>query len=50
MTEESRFYANDPAPRVFAGDAPERRPMTDAMREAVQRFVESGYRALASHG
>ena len=50
MTEGSRFYAKDPAPRVCAGDAPERRPMTDAMREAAQRFVEPGYRALASHG
>jgi hypothetical protein len=49
MIEESRFYAKDPAPRVFAGDAPERRPMTDAMREAAQRFAEPGYRALASH-
>ena len=50
MTQESRFYAKDPAPRVFAGDASERRPMTDAMREAAQRFAEPGYRALASHG
>jgi hypothetical protein len=49
MIEESRFYAKDPAPRVFAGDAPERRPMTDAMREAAQRFAGPGYRALASH-
>jgi hypothetical protein len=50
MIEESRFYAKDPARRVFAGDVPERRPMTDAMREAAQRFAEPGYRALASHG
>lgn len=49
MIEESRFYAKDPAPRVFAGDAPERRPMTDAVREAAQRFAEPGYGALASH-
>jgi hypothetical protein len=49
MMEESRFYAKDPARRVFAGDAPERRPLTDAMREATQRFAERGYRALASH-
>jgi hypothetical protein len=49
MIEESRFYSRDPAPRVFAGDAPERRPITDAMREAALRFAEPGYRALASH-
>jgi len=46
MIEESRFYSKDPARRVFAGDVPERRPMTDAMREAAQRFAEPGYRAL----
>ncbi|MGO9152765.1 hypothetical protein [Mycobacterium sp.] len=50
MTAESRFYAKDPAPQVFAGDAPCRRPMTDAMRQAAQRFAEPGYRALAPHG
>jgi hypothetical protein len=50
MTAESRFYAKDPAPRVFAGDLPERRPITDAIREAAQRFAEPGYRALASNG
>jgi hypothetical protein len=49
MMEESRFYSKDPAPRVFAGDAPERRPITDAVREVAQRFAEPGYRALASH-
>ena len=49
MLEESRFYAKDPALRVFAGDAPERRPITDAMREAAQRFAEPGYHVLASH-
>jgi hypothetical protein len=46
MIEESGFYAKDSAPRVFAGDAPERRPVSDAMREAAQRFAEPGYRAL----
>ena len=31
MAEESRFYAKDPAPRVFAGDVPQQqRPVTDA--------------------
>jgi hypothetical protein len=49
MIEESRLYAKDLAPRVFAGDAAEQRPVTDAMREAAQRFAEPGYRALASH-
>ncbi len=48
MVEESLFYAKDAVPRVFAGDAPERRPITDEMREAAQRFAEPGYRALAS--
>ncbi|HSS25482.1 MAG TPA: hypothetical protein VLL82_14020 [Mycobacterium sp.] len=50
MTEESRFYAKDPAPRVFASDTPERHPITHAMREAAERFAEPGYRALASRG
>ncbi len=48
MIEESRFYSKDPASRVFTGDAPGRRPATDEMREAAQRFAEPGYRALAS--
>ena len=48
MIEESRFYSKDPAPRIFDGDAPERRLMTDAMRKAAERFAEPGYRALAS--
>ncbi len=50
LTDESRFYAKDPTPRVFAGDSHEHRPMTDAMREAAQRFAEPGYRALTSSG
>jgi hypothetical protein len=50
MTDQSRFYAKDPAPQVFGGDAPGHRPVTDAMREAARRFAEPGYRALASHG
>jgi hypothetical protein len=50
MIEESRFYAKDPVPRVFTGDAPERRPTADAIREAAQRFAEPDYRALASSG
>jgi hypothetical protein len=49
MIEESRFYSKDPAPRAFAGDTPERRPMTDALREASRRFAEPAYRALASN-
>ncbi len=49
MTDESRFYSKDAAPREFSGDARERRPMTDAIREAAGRFAEPGYRALATH-
>jgi hypothetical protein len=49
MIEESRFYSKDSARRVFSGDFPESRPVTDAMREAVQRHAERGYRALASN-
>jgi hypothetical protein len=32
------------------GVAPEHRPMTDAIRDAAQRFAKPGYRALASPG
>ncbi len=46
MIDESRFYSKDSARRVFAGDIAERRPITDEMREAAQRFAEPGYRAL----
>jgi len=49
MTEQSRFYSKDSESHAFSGDVPERRPMTDAIREAAQRFAEPGYRALASH-
>jgi hypothetical protein len=49
MIEESRFYSKDPTPQVFNGDDPEDSPVTDAIREAAQRFAEPGYRALASH-
>jgi hypothetical protein len=49
MIEESQFYSKDPGFRVFSKDAPERRLMTDAIRQAAQRFAEPGYRALASH-
>ncbi|HUH72006.1 MAG TPA: hypothetical protein VLZ05_25970 [Mycobacterium sp.] len=48
MIEESRFYSKDPARRVFAGDTPQRHPLTDAIREAARRFAEPGYRTLAS--
>jgi hypothetical protein len=48
MIEESRFYSKDTEPQVFSGDTPERRPITDGMREAVERFAEPGYRAVAS--
>jgi hypothetical protein len=46
MIDESRFYSKDPMPRVFAADAPQRHPTTDAMRDAAQRFAEPGYRGL----
>ena len=49
MTDESRFYSKDSAPRVFAGDAPAQRAVTDEIRAAAQRFAEPGYRLLASH-
>jgi hypothetical protein len=49
MTEESRFYSKDSAPRVFAGDTPEQRSVTDEVRQMAQRFAEPGYRLLASH-
>ncbi|MFZ0906535.1 MAG: hypothetical protein WAN71_22210 [Mycobacterium sp.] len=48
MTEESRFYSKDPAPQPFSVAEPEYRPVTEAMREAAERFAEPGYRALAS--
>jgi hypothetical protein len=50
MLEESRLYSKDPAPRVFPSDARDRRPLTQEMRDAAQRFAEPGYRALASPG
>jgi hypothetical protein len=48
MTEQSRFYSKDPAPQPFSEAGLEDRPVTDAIREAAQRFAEPGYRALAS--
>jgi hypothetical protein len=48
MIEESRFYSKDSAPRIFTGDAEQRRPATDEMRSAAERFAEPGYRALGS--
>jgi hypothetical protein len=47
MIAKSRFYSKDPTPRPFDGDASERYLMTDAMRQAAERFAEPGYRALA---
>jgi hypothetical protein len=49
MTAQSRFYSKDATPRVFDGQASERRLITDAMRTVAERFAEPGYRALASH-
>jgi hypothetical protein len=48
MTEQSRFYSKNPAPQPFSGAGPEDRPVTEAMREAAERFAVPGYRALAS--
>jgi len=48
MVEQSRFYSKDSVSRVFTGDVPGRRPKTDEMRAAAERFAEPGYRALAS--
>jgi hypothetical protein len=50
MITESRFYSKDPASRIFIGDTPERRPATDEMREAAERFAERRYRELALNG
>ncbi|GAB1816025.1 hypothetical protein [Mycobacterium sp. MUNTM1] len=50
MAEEARFDAKSLEPRIFTGDLPEQRPLTDEIREAARRFAEPGYRALASHG
>ena len=50
MTEQSRFYSKDPAPQPFSDAGSENRTVTEAMREAAERFAEPGYRALALHG
>jgi hypothetical protein len=49
MTDESRFYSKESAPRVFSGEGPEQRAVTDEIRHTAQRFAEPGYRVLASH-
>jgi hypothetical protein len=48
MTEESRFYSKDSAPRVFTGDASEQRAVTEEIRQAARLIAEPGYRLLAS--
>ena len=48
MTEQSRFYSKAAEAQHFSGDDPERRPVTDEIRDAAQRFAEPGYRQLAS--
>ncbi len=48
MTEQSRFYSKAGEAQQFSGDDPERRPVTDEIRDAAQRFAEPGYRQLAS--
>ena len=50
MIEESRFYSKDSGSRVFTGDAAERRPTTDEIRSAAQRFAGPAYRALSGGG
>ncbi len=47
MTEQSKFYSKATGAQDFAGDDPERRPVTDEIRDAAQRFAEPGYRRLA---
>ncbi|OBB90273.1 hypothetical protein [Mycobacterium sp. 852002-40037_SCH5390672] len=47
MTAESRLYAKDAKPRIFTGDIPEQRPITEETVQAARRFAEPGYRALA---
>lgn len=47
MIERSRFYSKGPS-RVFVGDAPDRRRVTDEIRIAAARFAEPAYRALAA--
>ena len=45
ITESARFDAKS---RVFVGDVPEQRPMTDEIRQAARLFAEPGYRAVAA--
>jgi hypothetical protein len=47
MTEQSRFYSKAAEAQIFPRNDPERRPVTDEMREAARRFAEPGYRQLA---
>ena len=49
MVEQSSFYSKDTQAQHFSGDDPERRPISDEMTHAAQRFAEPGYRLLASH-
>lgn len=48
MTEAARFDAKSREPRIFTGDVPEQRPMTDEIRQAARLFAEPGYRALGA--
>jgi hypothetical protein len=48
MVDESRFYSKEAAPRIFSGDVPEDRPVSEEMREAAERFAQPSYRRLAS--
>jgi hypothetical protein len=48
MAEQSTFYSKDAGTQPFPESGPERRPVTDEMREAAERFAETGYRQLAA--
>jgi hypothetical protein len=48
MSEESLFYSKDSAPRVFTGDAPEQRAVTEEISRAARQIAEPGYRLLAA--
>ncbi|MDT7733669.1 MAG: hypothetical protein QOE12_843 [Mycobacterium sp.] len=48
MAEQSRFYSKTARNEQFSGDDPQRRPVTDEMRQAAQRFADPGYQQLAA--
>lgn len=46
LREEARYYAKDPARRLFTGDPPERRALSDALRALAATELEPLYRIL----